>query len=94
MEQQSVLEIRQQEFASRFNLTLDEYLTIVRSCTMDQVIVVLELMRAKHHKTSFRKHAAQQIRRWLANRMIGTPLTQSQFQALKPTWPITWELPR
>jgi len=85
---------RQEEFARHFNLSLEEYLQIVRTCTYQEVVVVLELMKAKKPKSSYRQYCQLQLRRWLANKLPGKPLTKPQFLALVPQHPITWELPR
>lgn len=91
---QQPLGVRQAEFALKFNLTLEQYLQVVQSCTMSEVIVVLELMKAKNPKSSYRKRLQSQVRRWLDNRLYSKPLMPSQFKELTPNYSITWELPK
>jgi hypothetical protein len=81
-------------FAAQFKLTLAEYLRIVRCCNTLQTITVLELMKSSKHKSSYRNRMHLQIRRWLDNNMPGPPLSESQFKACCPTWPIFYDLPK
>lgn len=84
---------RQAEFAARFNLSLDDYLRIVRSCNMQEIIIILELFKARSHRSSARKFAHEQVKRWLLLNLPGKPLRESQFKALTPKWPVNYELP-
>lgn len=84
---------RQADFAARFNLSLDEYQRIVRSCDTAEVIVVLELFKARSHRSPARKFAHEQVKRWLLLNLPGKPLRDSQFRALAPKWPVNYELP-
>lgn len=84
---------RQAEFAARFNLSLDEYLRIVHACTTSEVIVILELFKTRSHRSASRRYAHDQVKRWLLLNMQGKPLLESQFRALTPKWPITYQLP-
>lgn len=88
------LQIRQTEFAARFNLTLEEYLLIVRSCTTAEAVTVLELMKSKDPKSAYRKRLQETIRRWLHRGLVGKPLLPAQFKELYPKYRIDWELPR
>jgi hypothetical protein len=89
----SVLRLRQAEFAERFHLTIDEFLYITRSCSTEEIVSVLELMKTVNHRSSFRRSCALRVRRWLDNRNGGKPLSVDQFKAVVPTWPIAWRLP-
>lgn len=84
---------RQAEFAVRFNLSLDEYQRIVRACNTTEVIAVLELFKAKSHRSPARKFAYEQVKRWLLLNLPGKPLREAQFKALAPKWPVFYELP-
>jgi hypothetical protein len=84
---------RQAEFAARFNLALDDYLRIVRSCTTQEVIVILELFKARSHRSPARKFAHEQVKRWLLLNLPGKPLRETQFKAFAPKWPVNYELP-
>jgi hypothetical protein len=90
----STIRVQQEQFARRFNLTLEEYLQVVRNCTYSEVVVVLELMKALKPRSSYRQLRQLQVRRWLDNHLSGKPLTEQQFKDLKPGHPITWHLPR
>lgn len=92
--EEQVLHGRQIEFAAHFRLTLEEYLKIVRTCNSTQVMILLELMKTQKHRSSFRQRMHLQVRRWLDNNMSGHPLSEAQFKALTPTWPVSWSLPR
>jgi hypothetical protein len=85
---------RQAEFAARFNLSVDEYLRIVRACNTTEVIVILELFKVKNHRSPNRKFAHEQVKRWLVLNLPGKPLRDSQFKSLIPKWPVTYELPK
>jgi hypothetical protein len=85
----------QTEFARQFNLTLEQYLKIVRSCTTPEVIILLELMKAKNPKHAFRRYCQQKVRRWLdVPNIIGRPLADHELKSLIPKYPITWSLPK
>lgn len=90
--QQSLRE-RQAEFAKRYDLSLDQYLRVMRSCTTDEAITVFEILKSKHHQSEYRASMASRIRRWIDDGIAGKPLTPEQFKQLKPTWPIRWRFP-
>lgn len=92
--EEQALHGRQAEFAAKFRLTLEEYLKIVRTCNATEVVAILELMKTEKHRSSFRQRMHLQVRRWLDNNMSGHPLTDNQFKALVPKWPVSWSLPR
>ncbi len=87
------LQARQQTFAQQFNLTLDEYIRIMRVSTTEEAVAILELMRVKKHRASYRSKAHSQVRRWLDQYGTGKPLTSTQYSYLMPTWKITWVFP-
>jgi hypothetical protein len=90
---ESGLRSRQAEFAKAFNLTFDEFSRIVRSCSLVEITVVLEVLRVKNHRSSFRANAHARIRRWLDEKLPGPPLMPSVVQALTPVYPVRWVLP-
>ena len=59
------LRARQQEFAARFDLTLDQYLKIVKTCNTVEAITVLELLKAHKHRSLYRERRAIKVRLWL-----------------------------
>jgi hypothetical protein len=87
------LRVRQAQFAARFNLSLTEYLQIVRTLPMADVVTVLELMKTAKHRTSARQYAHDQVRRWLDMHIPCMPLSRLELKRLAPTWPIRWVLP-
>lgn len=87
------LQRRQQVFAQLFNLTLDEYIRIMRVSTTEEAVVIMELMKVKKHRASYRSKCHNQVREWLARRGTGKPLSPTQYVYLKPTWKITWRFP-
>lgn len=89
----SALRKRQEVFASQFNLTLDEYIRIMRVSTTEEAVVIIELMKVKKHRASYRSRAHSQVRQWLDLGLQGKPLTQTQYNYLLPTWRITWQFP-
>jgi hypothetical protein len=90
--QQSLRE-RQAEFARCYDLSLDQYLKIMRSCSTDEAITVFEVLKSKHHHSGYRASMASRIRRWTEDGLTGKPLSPEQFKHLKPTWPIRWKFP-
>lgn len=94
MDMRLSLEERQKDFAARFNLTLQEYHHLVHSCNMDEVVIVLELMKAKNPKSSYRKFMQERVRRWLTEERPGKPLTPSEMKMLTPSYAIRWSLPK
>lgn len=94
MDMQLSLEHRQAEFASHFSLSLDDYLYLVRKLPMTELTTVLELLKARNSKSSYRKYMQARVRRWIDERLPGPPLTPSEFKMLTPQHPIKWQLPR
>ena len=83
------------EFARGFNLTLEEYLLIVRACTAPEVTVILELMRERNPASAFRRLSQIRVRSWLSREhSIGKPLSDSDLRALIPDHPLNWSLPK
>jgi hypothetical protein len=87
------LRVRQAEFAKRFNLSLEQYLKIMRACTADEAVTVFELLKAKRHSSHYRARMELQVRRWIDNGVSSKPLTVEQFKLLKPQWPVHWRFP-
>jgi hypothetical protein len=90
---ESSLETQQEEFAASFNLSLKQYKLVVKSCTFDEVVVVLELMKYKTHRSMYRQLMAGKVRRWLDLGVVSKPFTPREFKTLTPTWRVTWKLP-
>jgi hypothetical protein len=86
-------QLRQTAFAARFNLSYDEYKRIMCVSTTDEAVVILELMKVKKHRASYRSKMHQQVREWLDSNSQSKPLTSVQYVYLAPTWPITWHFP-
>ena len=84
---------RQAEFAARFNLSLGDYLRIVKVCNTQEVIIILELFKARSHRSPSRRFAHEKVKRWLLLNLPGKPLRESEFKALIPKWPVSYELP-
>lgn len=84
---------RQHKFAARFNLSLDEYLRIMRVSTTEEAVVILELLKVRKHRSSYRSKAHEQVRRWLDLNLSGKPLHPTQYVLIAPTWPILWAFP-
>lgn len=89
----NLLRERQAAFAASFHLTLDEFLRIVQTCSMEQITTVLELMKTVEHRSSYRRSCHARVRRWLDHKLPGPPLMQFEFLALVPKWPVKWRLP-
>lgn len=89
----SELEIRQQQFATSFGLTLDEYKRLASATNHEELVVCLELLKAKKFRSAFRASCAQHVRQWLAGAPALKPLTPNQFSAATPKWPITYKIP-
>jgi len=68
------LRARQQEFAARFDLTLDQYLKIVKSCNSVEAITVLELLKATKFRSAYRESCAAKVRKWLEASLGSKPL--------------------
>jgi len=94
IELQNSLRERQEVFAAKFGLTLAQFLKLTHVCRTEELVTVLELLKVKKHKTQFRARMHLHLKNWLDNDGFGKPFTSSQFGWLKPTWPITWQLPR
>jgi len=86
-----------QEFAVLHNLTVDEYMKLVQSMRTGEVITCLELLRARRHRSEFRRNMDIKIRMWLiaanTNGERTQPLTAKEFEMARPKWPITYTLP-
>jgi len=83
---------RQAEFAAAFNLTYEQYMQVVKSCTSTEVVAVLELAKS-YPKSSFRKQMADRLKRWLELGTVSKPFSEREFKALTPTYPIRWKIP-
>lgn len=83
------------EFAAQFNLSLDDYRKLAMVCTTMELTTVLELLKAKSHtRSKYRYRMSLQVRGWLTNPQYKRkPLSQNQFDALRPTWPLRWKFP-
>jgi hypothetical protein len=90
---QHELRVRQAKFAAQFNLSLDQYLRIMRSCTTDEAITVFEILKAKRHHSEYRASVERRIRDWTVNGLTAKPLTPEQFKQLRPTWPTRIKFP-
>ena len=89
-----VLRSRQAAFAVKFDLSLDQYLKIVRTCDSTEVITVLELLRATKFRSAYREQCALKIRKWLDDsNSIGKPLNVWEFKRCAPTWRISYAIP-
>ena len=89
-----VLRSRQAAFAVKFDLSLDQYLKIVRACDSTEAITVLELLRASKFRSVYREQSAMKIRRWVDDsNSVGKPLNVWEFKRCAPTWRITYALP-
>lgn len=84
---------RQAAFAAAFNLTYEQYMQIVKSCNTTEVIAVLELVKQKKHRSSFRQAMAQKLNRWFSLGVVSKPFSPKEFMALTPSWPVQWKLP-
>lgn len=86
--------LNQEAFAATFNLSYPQYRKLVTSLTASEVIICLELLKAKRHRSEFRASMERQVRSWLAD-TSGTlkPLSPKQFLAASPKWPINYTLP-
>lgn len=87
------LRVRQAEFAKTFNLSLDQYLRVMRSCTTDEAITVFEILKAKRHHSEYRATMESRIRSWIDSGITAKPLTPEQFKQLRPTWPTRIKFP-
>lgn len=90
----SELETRQAEFAVAYRITFEEYKKLVTSCSYDEVITCLELLKARRHRSSFRKDMEAGIRKWFSDGVGLKPLSPRQFDASRPKWPVQYSLPR
>jgi len=89
-----ILRTRQAAFAVKFDLSLDQYLKIVRACDSTEAITVLELLRASKFRSVYREQSAMKIRRWVDDsNSVGKPLNVWEFKRCAPTWRITYALP-
>lgn len=89
----SDLVARQTEFAAHYSLTYDEYKLLAHSCTSDELITCLELLKAKKHRSPYRARLAQAIREWLVTQNYTKPLSHWQFKNAVPTWPVHHNIP-
>ncbi len=81
------------EFASGFNLTLEEYLKLAQVHNSTELVIVLELMKSKKPRTGFRAFCQYKVRRWLDENKIGRPLSDTHIKQLQPRYPLNWSLP-
>lgn len=84
---------RQADFSKKFNLSLEQYLKIMRACTAEEAVTVFELLKAKRHSSHYRSRMEMQVRRWIDNGVTSKPLSLDQFKNLKPQWPVHWRFP-
>lgn len=87
------LEIRQEEFAKAFELTLEQYKFLTSSLNFTELITCLELLKAKRHKSKWRQSKAQTVRMWIDDRIGLKPLSITEFRMAEPTWPLHYRLP-
>jgi len=88
------LRVRQAKFGARFNLSLDQYLKIVKACNTDEALTVLELLRVVTFKSISRAQCARKVREWIDDcSAIGKPLNVWEFERCRPTWKISYSLP-
>lgn len=89
----SPLEVRQNSFAEKFRITGEEYRMLAKACTHTEVIICLELLKVKAHRSSFRKKMEDRIREWFKTPITSKPLTPAMFDSLLPRWPVKYSLP-
>jgi hypothetical protein len=87
------LRTRQQAFAAHFDLSLDQYLKIVKSCNSVEAITVLELLKAAKFRSAYRESCAAKVRKWLTLDSVAKPLAPWEFARCAPTWRVTYSLP-
>jgi hypothetical protein len=87
------LEQRQIDFAAGFGLALNEYKALARSLTTADLISVLELLKAKTHKSKKRERYAADVRAWLKNPTGLKPLPAWALKDIECTWPVRYRLP-
>lgn len=87
------LKTKQTEFAQQYSLTYEQLHKLMHDLRTPELMIVLDLLKAKKYKSSFRQSCANLVRKWLDGRLLGFPLTKNQLDALKPTWPIRIEIP-
>jgi hypothetical protein len=87
------LEQRQSQFALTFGLTLNEYKRLASSLRTEDLIAVLELMRAKKHRSRKRALYAEFVRSWLKSPVTVRPLTGLQLKEITPHWPVQFRIP-
>lgn len=83
----------QREFAAKNRITYEEYMMLVSTLTLDEVIVCLELLKVAKHRSGYRARMETQIRSWFTDKTFLKPLNHRQFQAMRPTWPVRYNLP-
>lgn len=83
----------QREFAALNRITYEEYTMLVSTLNLDEVIICLELLKVAKHRSGYRARMEAQIRKWFTDKTFMKPLTYKQFQAMRPTWPIKYNLP-
>lgn len=89
----SDLEQRQIEFATAFGLTLKEYKQLASALGTEDLISVLELLKARKHKSRKRAQYAAYVSSWLSNPLTLKPLSPRQLKEIVPTWPVRFQLP-
>lgn len=89
----SDLEKRQIEFATTFGLTLKEYKQLASSLGTEDLISVLELLKAKKHRSRRRAQYSAYVNSWLTNPATLKPLTPRQLKEIVPAWPVRYHLP-
>lgn len=87
------LELRQIDFAAHFGLLLNDYKRLASALTTEELISVLELLKAKRHRSKKRARCASDVRAWLKSPVNLKPLTYWQLQDIKCTWPVDYRLP-
>jgi hypothetical protein len=87
------LEKRQEEFATGFGLTLEQYKFLVSSLNYTELITCLELLKAKRHKSQWRERKANAVRVWIDGRITLKPLSITEFRMAEPKWPLHYRLP-
>ena len=81
-----------EDFASKFNLTGQQYTLIMQSCDYTKAVSILELMKAKNPKSKTRIFLQGKIRRWLDRGLKSTPLSAQEFENIVPKYPIKYRL--
>lgn len=92
--EQALIDLQERFAQTVIGITFAQYKRLTAILRTEELITVLELLRCRRHRSSYRERQSQRIRVWLDNpRSVGRPLDAEAIIRCTPRWPITFSIP-